>query len=93
MVIKVPQATTNEDGNYEYAQNRAKVQLIASIVSKLFRLRGAGIAHLPKIFYVAPVVYEILDKSFKGCKYVYAESYINIKDITFNKYGDNMTLI
>lgn len=67
--------------------------MIATIASKLFRLKGAGIDNLPKIFYVAPVVYEILDNSFKGCKYVYAEPYINFKDIIFNKYGNNDTFL
>lgn len=62
-------------------------------MSKLFRLKGANIENFPNIFYVNPVVYEILDKDFEGCKFLYSEPWINIKGLEFKKYGDNRFII
>jgi hypothetical protein len=89
MAIKIPKKESEREKSLEYAKDRAKVQLIACICAKLFRLKGAKIENFPKIFYVTPVVYELIDKDFEGCKYLYSEPWINIKGVDFKKYGDN----
>ncbi|CAK89903.1 unnamed protein product (macronuclear) [Paramecium tetraurelia] len=76
----------------KFAQSRFISQTIAKQLAKIYREKVQNLAGSPPIFYVSPMIY-VLSSPFYGLDYIYAESYINLPNIQWKKYSNNLQYI
>ncbi|CAD8109836.1 unnamed protein product [Paramecium sonneborni] len=76
----------------KFAQQRFQSQTIAKQLAQIYRDRVKNQQGAPPIFYVSPMLYK-LSIPFYGLNYIYAETFINLPNIKWEKYSNNSNYI